>query len=124
MIYANERQIPTIAIVISEDGGVDVVPDPPPAIKRSSISAAIEELEAISKSEQIARRRYNELYDWFRMHRFYLLNDDCRRINIAVQEIEKGFDKEGRTIWISRESFNPDPRMDPSFFYEPEDTVL
>jgi hypothetical protein len=119
--YATERQIPTIAIVISEDGGVDVIPDPPPAIKRSSISEAVEELEIISESKEIARRRYNELYDWLRLHRFYLLGDDCRRINIAVQEIEKRFDEEGRTIWISRENFNPDPRMDPSFFYEVED---
>lgn len=119
--YATERQIPTIAIVISEDGGVDVIPDPPPAIKRSSITDAVEELEAISKSKEIPRRRYNELYDWLRLHRFYLLGDDCRRINIAVQDIEKRFDEEGRAIWISRENFNPDPRMNPSFFYEAED---
>jgi hypothetical protein len=124
VIYANERQIPTIAIVISEDGGVDVIPDPPPAIKRSSITSAVKELELISKSKQIPRRRYNELYDWLRLHYFYLLSDDCRRINISVQEIEKRFDEEGRTMWVSRETFNPDPRMNPSFFYEPEDAVL
>jgi hypothetical protein len=122
--YATERQIPTIAIVISEDGGVDVIPDPPPAIKKSSISEAVEELDVISESKEIPRRRYNELYDWLRLHRFYLLGDDCRRINIAVQKIEKRFDEDGRTVWISRENFNPDPRMNPSFFYEAEDAGL
>lgn len=118
--YTHNQRIPTIAIVVSEDGGVDIIPNPPPAIKRSLISGAIEELESISKADDIARRRYNELYDWLLQHGFYLLEDDCRRVNLAIQETEKRFDEEGRSIWPVRQTFKPDPAMEPSFYYERE----
>ena len=63
---------------------------------------AIGELGAISKSDGIPIRRYNELYDWLLEHRFYLLSEDCERVNIAIQNIEKQFDKSGRTVWAVR----------------------
>jgi len=119
--YAIERQIPTVAIIVSEDGGVDVVPDPPPAIKRSSILTAIEELHSISNSEDIPIKRYNELYEWLLKHRFYLLKEDCEQVNRAIQEIEKTLDKPGRTVWVIRHIFKPDPRMDSSFYYLSEE---
>jgi len=118
---AIERDIATLAIVVSEDGGVDIIPDPPPAMKRSSLLAIIAEIEQISKAEEIPNRRYNELYDWINRHQFYLLEDDCQRSNTAIQEIERRYDEEGRSIWIRRNTFVPHPRMDPTFFYERED---
>jgi hypothetical protein len=119
--YALERQIPTVAIVVSEDGGVDIIPNPPPTIKRSSIAKVVAELEGISKLEPVPIRRYNELYDWLMGKRFYLLSEDCERVNVAIEKIEKQFDKSGRTVWVVRHVFKPDPRMDPAFYYEPED---
>ena len=117
--YALDRQIPTV--VVSEDGGVDIIPNPPPAIKRSSITKVVAELEGISKSDSVPIRRYNELYDWLMKNRFYLLSDDCESVNVAIEKIEKQFDKSGRTVWVVRHIFKPDPRMDPAFYYEPED---
>lgn len=121
--YAIERQIPTLAIVVSEDGGVDIVPNPPPAVKRSSITKAVAELEGISNIEDVAIRRYNEVYDGLLEHRFYLLDEDCQRVNAAIQKIEKQLDKSGRTVWVVRHVFKPDPRMDPAFYYEREDGI-
>ena len=117
---AMQRGIATLAIVVSEDGGVDVIPDPPPAIKRSVLVAMVTELEEISKAEEIPNRRYNEIYDWLNRHQFYLLEEDCQRVNAAIQEIEHRYDQEGRSIWIRRTVFAPHPSMNPEFFYEPE----
>jgi hypothetical protein len=118
---AMQRGIPTLAIVVSEDGGVDVIPDPPPAIKRSLLVEMIAEVEQISKAEEIPNRRYNEIYDWLNRHQFYLLEDDCHRANAAIQEVERRYDEEGRSIWIKRTVFAPHPSMNPEFFYEPEE---
>ena len=119
---ARDRGISTLAVVVSEDGGVDVMPDPPPMIKRSLISDAVVEMEHISQSPQIPRRRYNDLFDWLRLHRFYLLPDDCERLNSVVQEIERRLREEHPlAIWSIPETFKPDPRMQPSFYYAPED---
>lgn len=119
--YAIERQIPTVAIIVSEDGGVDIVPDPPPAIKRSSILMVTDELQCISNSDEIPIKRYNELYEWLFNHRFYLLKEDCELINRVIQEIEKSLDNSERTVWAVRHIFKPDPRMNPSFYYLPEE---
>jgi hypothetical protein len=48
--YAIERHIPTVAIIVSEDGGIDIVPNPPPAIKRLLISKAVDQLELTEMS--------------------------------------------------------------------------
>lgn len=120
--FATDRGISTLAVVVSEDGGVDVIPDPPPMIKRSLVSDAIAEIEQISQSPRILRRRYNDLSDWLKEHRFYLLPDDCERINSAVQEIERRLREEfPSSIWTIPHKFEPDPMMQPSFYYAPED---
>jgi hypothetical protein len=122
---ALERGISTVAVVVSEDGGVDVIPNPPPMIKRSLISDAIAEMENISRSPEIPTRRYNDLFDWLRQYRFYLLPDDCEWLNSAVQEIERRWREEHQSaVWVIRPKFEPDPRMQPSLYYAPEDEPL
>jgi hypothetical protein len=119
---ATERGVPTLAVVVSEDGGVDVIPNPPHMIKRSAISDAVAEIEEISRAAEIPRKRYNDLYDWLRLHSFYLLPDDCQRINLAVQEIERRFAGEDpMAVRVIRQTFESDQRMQPSFYYAPED---
>lgn len=118
---AMDRGISTMAIVVSEDGGVDVIPNPRPMIKRSLISDAISEIEQIVRAAKIPRRRYNDLYDWLLKHRFYLLPDDCEQVNLATQEIERRLREESPSaVWSIRHKFEPDPEMQPSFYYEPE----
>lgn len=121
---AMERDIATLGVVVSEDGGVDLIPDLRPMIKRSPLASAIAELEEISKADEIRRRRYSQLYDFLRLWRFYLLPNDCQRVNVAIQEVERRCDEEDpMRMKIIREHFDPDPGMEPSFYYESEDTA-
>lgn len=119
---ARDRGISTMAMVVSEDGGVDVIPNPRPMIKRSLVSNTVEEIEQIVRAAKIPRHRYNDLYDWLMKHHFYLLSDDCERVNLAVQEIERRLQEDfPSAIWAIRHKFEPVPEMQPSFYYEPED---
>ena len=119
---ALERRIPTLAVVVSEDGGVDLVPKLRPKINRCVLDNFVDELEDISRRERIPLRRYNDIFDWLRSHSFYLLDEDCRRINAAVDAIERKLDNEdpGR-IRIVREVLRPDPNMDQSFYYHEQE---
>jgi len=118
---AIKRGIATLAVVVSEDGGIDFIPDPPPRIKRSTLVNVIQEIEAISKSTEIPRARFNHLYDWLKKHGFYLLQEDCERVNTAVTEVERRFHEEDpMAIRILRDPFAPHPGMDRSFYYEVE----
>lgn len=111
----------TLAIVVSEDGGVDVVPDLPPPIRRSPIDEAIAELESIAESDQINRRRFRKLREWCEAHVFYLTEKDCEKLNGLVKHIEDRFEQENpdgaRVIFPP---FAPNPEFDPDLYYEQE----
>jgi hypothetical protein len=118
---AFERGISSLAVIVSEDGGVDFFPNLRPRIKRLLIDRALDELASISKELNISFRRYNRLYDWLRLHRFYLLQEDCNKINLLIQEIERRLVEADPTgIRIIRETFLSHPDMEPSFYYESE----
>jgi hypothetical protein len=108
--------------MFSGDGGVDFFPNLRPRIKRALIDRALDELLGISKESNISfRRRYNRLYDWLRLHRFYLLKEDCIKINLLIQEIERRLTEANpMAIRIVRETFESHPAMEPSFYYELE----
>jgi len=119
--YVETSTFPCLAVVVSEDGGVDLVPDPQPAIRRSDIENAISSLKGISGSEAINIRKYNEVLDWLGKHHFYLLSEHCDVINDLIADIEAKLDApEPRELRLVRTPFAPHPGMDVALYYLPE----
>lgn len=117
--YVNSSKTACLAIVISEDRGIDFVPNLRPAIKRSAIDAAIMQLRNLRDTERIARRTFIDIVDFLDEHRFYLLPKDCEVLNPLIEEIDKRLDaQEPSNIKILRQPFASDPRMDPKMYYE------
>ena len=85
------------AVVVSEDGGVDFVPNLRPPIKRSSIDRAIARLESYKSEDRLPVRRYREILDWLDEHRFYLKQADCDLLNELVSELEDRFQRESES---------------------------
>lgn len=108
-----------LAVVVSEDGGVDFVPNLRPPIKRSSIDRAIARLEGCKSEDRLPVRRYREILDWLDEHRFYLKKADCDHLNELVSGLEDRFQAESNTR-IIRPPFGPDPAMDEKLYYEDE----
>lgn len=118
---ARARGIPTLAVVVSEDGGVDFIPNLRPRVRRSILAALVNETDAIASAAQIPRSRYNRTYDSLRRMHFYLLPEDCTRLNAAIQAIElRLWEEDPQGIHIVRQEFVPDEAMEPAFYYEPE----
>jgi sensor domain DACNG-containing protein/sensor domain DACNH-containing protein/DisA checkpoint controller-like protein len=118
---AHERRVPTLAIVVSEDGGVDFIPNLRPRIRRDVITALIEELESAVRASDVPIRGYNRAYDRLRQLRFYLLPGDCVRLNNAIRAIEQRLrDDDPHGPRILREDFEAEASMVPSLYYEPE----
>ena len=53
-----------MVIVVSSDGGVDFLPDPSPAIRRSLIDSAIETIIGLENAEKVKRMLYRQTLDW------------------------------------------------------------
>jgi hypothetical protein len=116
--YVGTPKKACMAIVVSEDGGVDLVPDLRPPIRRSEIEQRLAEIEGMLKTQHIPRSQYHELTDWLREHRFYLLKEHCDRLNELVDAVETLFRMEDpeapQIIWGK---FVPDDEMDESLYY-------
>ena len=105
-------------VVVSSDGGVDFVPNPPPAIRRSLIDSAVETITRLENTEKISRTLYQKTLDWLDAHRFYLTDQDCKTLNEVVDRLEARLRREDQaTLWIVRSPFIAHPGMNPTLYY-------
>jgi len=107
--YVMAAECSRLALVVSDDGMMEVIPILPPKIRRATIEKSIAELECATADD------YHGPISWLDEHRFYMGETQCQRINAALARIEKEL-KEGRALWIRREKFSPHPNLNASYF--------
>ena len=106
--YVHSTNSPRLAVVVSDDRTVDVIPLLNPRIKPSVIRKALDELESATKED------YHAAIRWLDDHRFYLDQGQCERVNAALKRIESE-PREVGEIMISWRKFVPDPGSDESY---------
>ena len=107
--YVDSSEKSRLAIVISDDQTIDIIPLPRPRIKRSALEKRISELEKATSEN------YHSSINWLDDHRFYLDQKQCDRINEALEKIKNEPMKVGapRIIWPK---FSPDPDFNESYY--------
>jgi hypothetical protein len=116
--YVESRPTPCLAIITSDDGGIDFVPALLPVIRRDLVDEAIASLEQAAIAEAIPATRYRNARNWLDSNRFYLLPEDCDRVNELLPKLEKRLRaQESSSVWPSFPPFAPHPDMDPTLYY-------
>jgi hypothetical protein len=119
--YVMSSKHPSLAVIVSEDGGVEFFPDLPPMIRRSEIEKSIVVLRNLLEGKTVNRRKYGAVMDWLNKNRFYLLPKHCDEINELMKSIDRKMAEEDpMAIRIVRTEFTPHSRMDVNLYYEPE----
>ena len=117
--YVSSTAHACIAIVISEDGGADIIPNLRPPIRREALEKAITSLLEIASGTTISRRRYFEAFERASSLSFYFLPKDCEEVNKAVAHAESVLEREDpMAVRFVRSPFKPNPKMDPELYYE------
>lgn len=80
------KEIPTLIVVVSEDGMVDIIPFLRPQIARKEINAMIELMEKMK--DEGDNKNLGEVMSWFRSREFYLSAEQCTQVNKLRKEIE------------------------------------
>jgi hypothetical protein len=106
----------TLAIIVSEDGSVDLVPNLKPQIDRNEISSHVGELSAVNAAEQLDMKRFYEIMKWFSSHKFYLSADVCRQLNDTKKAIYTRHQAADGGMLIIEADFEPDPAMNDDYF--------
>ena len=111
--YVGDGSQGRMAMVLSEDGTLDIVPLLRKQVDRAEIESAIVELEASDLDSCYKARNF------LTKNRFYVLEDQCERINKALDRIENEPTEVGRIVLIT-ERFAPNPNMNDSYFKQPK----
>ena len=106
--YVRSSPTPRLAVVVSDDRTVDVIPLLRPRIKPSVIHNVLSELESSTKDD------YHDSINWLNRHRFYLDHGQCDHINAALKRIGQE-PREVGEIQINWDEFVPDPEFNETY---------
>ena len=106
-VYAGEAS--RLAIVVSDDETVDVIPELRPRVRRADVEGLVVTLEKAGLEN--GRRVANSVDQM----RFYLNEAQCDRVNRAIGRIGTEIGEVGE-VWFAPDEFEPDPRLDDSYF--------
>lgn len=106
--------IPTMLIIISEDGMINIVPDLRPQINHDDIIKSIDDLEKMSKTIDLQISDYNKCMSYFNKIKFYLTQDECKKINELRFTIESN--RPADEMRIVYEQFSPNKEMSASYY--------
>lgn len=119
--YVMSTKHRSLAVIVSEDGGVDFFPNPLPMIRRSDIENNIAALRKILNNEPVNRRKYYEMMEWLNQKRFYLLPQHCDEINKLMRLIDSKMAAEDpMAVRIVQSKFVSHPDMDIVLYYGQE----
>jgi hypothetical protein len=107
--YVAASTTPRLAVVVSDDRTVDVIPVLRPRIRRSSVEEHVATLETSTVDN------YQEVIDWLDKHRFYLDESQCARVNGAQKRLGSE-PREVGELRILRAEFRPDPGCTADYF--------
>lgn len=108
-----------VAIIVSADGTIDIVPDLRPQISRDSIAERLTRLREIADTplDNSTYRPYGAIMSWFQNHEFYLSADQCEEINSLRRRIEKA-KKATTMIQILYRDLKPNKELNESYFLD------
>lgn len=109
--YVNSAGARRLAVVISDDRTIDIVPLLKPQIQKSEIEKHIVELESAPADA------YHSAQNWLNEHRFYLNEEQCVRINRALERLDS-LPKEVREIRYITSRFQANPDLDDSYLLQ------
>ena len=107
--YLTSSNSPTMCLVVSEDGYVDMLPRLWPQIRKSDIDLRVETLKTKGVHD------FHKTIHWFEEHRFYLTASQCEAVNREVARIYSAPVEDGE-IRFDIATFLPHPAMNDSYY--------
>jgi hypothetical protein len=107
--YVSSHGKRRLAIVVSDDRTVEIVPLLRPQLKMVEVEKHIAELEGASTDT------YHAAQMWLDEHRFYLNDDHCSRVNSSLERLNKLPRDVGEIRYITSR-FQPNPELDDTYF--------
>lgn len=105
-VQSNDRR--RLAIVVSDDHTIDIVPTLRKLVSRSLLERHVAAFETATLDN------YHESRKWLDNHRFYISFDQCKRLNVAITRLN-ALPKGVGLIYLATNLFEAHPGMDESY---------
>ena len=86
---AYESTNPTMIIVISDDGMLNIIPNLKPQIDHLKIKEAIQIMKDLENPHNYNHEKFIETVEWLNFHRFYLTKLECEKLNLSNKKISE-----------------------------------
>lgn len=109
----------TLAVVVSEDGMVDVLPKLRPLLSRSTLESHLERLRGHRAQPLESLTLFNRTLGWLRKNAFYLDPDQCAEVTETEAEIRQAWrNNEPGALWIEPDPFESHPDFNSSYLVD------
>ena len=108
-VWHGDSGVECLAVVVSKDGGANLVRELRQRIDRLEITKRIERLRAAVAVEPVNAKEYSKAMFWLNNNRFYLSHELCDELNKI---------KKAPGLPIDVPDFIPDEEMDDSYFID------
>lgn len=114
--YVENHKKKCVAVIISEDGMVDLYPELLPKIKKSEIEKYLNKLRIQSEKEVLDSEEYHDIMRWFDGHEFYLSQEQCDEVNKIKTLCNDKEKSDPYRIFVLWNDLVPNLEMDDSYF--------
>ena len=114
--YLESRRAACLICIVSEDGDVTLLPRLRPRVSRVAVENAVVALVNYVNGPKIKPREFAALRSVVDRHRFYLDEDQCRRVNEAIAAVDSLEAAEPSSVRIVQVPFASDPTMNDSYW--------
>jgi hypothetical protein len=108
---ASAGDTPTVILLVSEDGMINLLPDLRPRMRRADLDAMLAELREAAAIEPVHAERFYKAYRPVEAAAFYLSPDQIEEVNALRDDHWERRMAEGANIRVIEAPLRPDPEM-------------
>jgi hypothetical protein len=109
---------PTVILLVSEDGMINLLPDLRLRIRRADLGAMFGELREAAKLQPVNGERFYKAYRRVQANAFYLTQEQCDEANALMQDHWQRRIADGGNIRSVESPLRPDPKMTDEYFID------
>ncbi|MEW2631072.1 diadenylate cyclase [Streptomyces sp. NPDC048389] len=113
--YLDSDRPPTIVVVYSSDGVINILPQLHPRIEKQIVIDAVERYLAAASAESLNLKGCNEAWDAVKSLCFYLSSAQCEALNRARARVDE-WEERNRTLRIIKSDLQSDSDMNDSYW--------
>ena len=110
----NAIDIPCLAVVVSEDGTAELIPNLPPRIGRSELKEKEAAMDSLLALEKWSLDASFPVINWLDKHRFYLSTEMCDKANEVLGKHDAAL-QQCRQMRVIRSKFTSFPEMSDAY---------